>query len=196
MANIQAPFGFSQYSGTGSDPTYEQVVKAIASGNATAIYKGDPIVQLNTGYITLATPGTTQIDGIFVGCKYLSTSQKRMVVSPYWPGSDATGDVEAYVINDPNAKFLVQAGGSTTLGILFADIGINVNFAVGTPNAANGLSGAYADQTTLQTTATLPFRVVGLITDPPGANGTDSLSAYNFIIVAFNNVGTKSLTGI
>lgn len=196
MANIQAPFGFSQYTGTGSDPTYEQVTKAISSANGTAIYTGDPVTQLGTGYIALSSPGATQIDGIFVGCKYLSTSQKRMVVSPYWPGSDATGDVEAYVITDPNAKFLVQAGGSTTLGVLFADIGANINFAVGTPNAATGRSGAYADQTTINTTATLPFRVVALITDPPGANGTDSVSAYNFIVVAFNNVGTKSLTGI
>ena len=43
-------------------------------------------------------------------------------------------------------------------------------------------------------TATLPFRVVGLVTDPPGSAGTAS-GAYNWVVVAFNNVSTKTLTG-
>jgi hypothetical protein len=33
------------------------------------------------------------------------------------------------------------------------------------------------------------------VTDPPGSAGTAS-GAYNWVIVAFNNVATKSLTGI
>ena len=60
MANTNAPNGFSQYSGTGSVPTYEQVQMAILSTNATPIYFGDPVVQatgttgLGTGYIAQA----------------------------------------------------------------------------------------------------------------------------------------------
>ena len=60
----------------------------------------------------------------------------------------------------------------------------------------SGVSGAYIDITvTPTTTATLPFKVVGLVTSPPGANGTAS-GAYNYAVVAFNNVITKTLTGI
>jgi hypothetical protein len=76
------------------------------------------------------------------------------------------------------------------------DIGANIQFAIGTGNALNGLSGAYANQANIAVTATLPFRIVALITAPPGSNGTDSASNGNWIVVAFNNVDTKSLTGI
>lgn len=198
MANIQAPFGFTPYVGNGAYPTFEQTVRQVAYNNATAIYTGDPVVSLASGYIAQATAGTTQIAGIFVGCKYLSISAKRVIWNNYWPGSDvASGtDIEAYIINDPNMRFLCQVGGSTTLPVAFADKDANINFGLGTGNANTGRSGAYADVTTLAVTATLPFRVVDLIQTPPGGNGTDIASPYNFIVVAFNNVDTKSLTGI
>ena len=198
MANTNTPFGFSQTRGTGSAPTYEQVPALIASTNSTAIFFGDPVVQLNTGYIAQASSNSAAngVAGIFVGCQYLSTSQKRTVWSNYWPGSDANGDVTAYIVNDPNAQFLVQSGGSTTTAVGVADIGANIGFAVGTGNTSSGISAAYADQTTIQTTNTLPFRIVGLVANPPGAPGTDITTPYNRIIVAFNNVATKQLTAI
>lgn len=196
MANVLAPFGFSQRAGTGSVPTYEQHPRLLQY-NAAAVYYGDPVTSQTDGTIAIASPGTTQIAGIFVGCTYLSVAQKRTVWSNYWPGSDvASGNyVTGYIINDPNARFLVQVGGSTSTGLVLADIDSNINFAVGTPSSVTGISGAYVDQTTLNTTATLPFRVVSLVTDPPGAPGTAS-GAYNYVVVAFNNVDTKSLTGI
>ena len=192
MANTNAPFGFRQYSGTGSAPTYEQVAMTIASNNTTAVYFGDPVVPLNTGYITQASSNSVQIAGIFVGCKYLSTSQKRTVWSNYWPGSDASSAVEAYVVNDPNAKFVAQ---SDATGVAFADINANIGFAIGTGNSATGISGAYLDTSTLNTTNTLPFRVVALVQNPPGSAGMEA-GAYNWAVVAFNNVSTKQLTGI
>lgn len=196
MANTFAPFGFSQRSGNGSSPTYETVTRK-AQYNAGAMYSGDPVTSQADGTIAQAAAGTTQIAGIFNECKYLSVSQKRTVWGNYWPGSDvASGNyVECYIVNDPNARFTVQAGGSTT-PIGLADIDANINFAIGTGNAANGLSGAYADQTTIAVTATHPFRIVSLVDAPPGANGSDPTTGYNWIVVGFNNVDTKSLTGI
>jgi hypothetical protein len=187
MANTNAPFGFRQYRGLGSAPTYEQSVRKIKSDYSTAIYFGDPVANINSGYLARAAAGTAQISGIFAGCKYLSTSQKRTVWSNYYPGSDAAADVEAYVIDDPNAQFVVQAAG-TAIGL--ADMGLNVQFALGTGNAATGISGAYVESPAV--TATLPFRLVGFVQDPPGANGTDIASAYNHVIVAFNNVTSRN----
>lgn len=190
MANTSAPFGFRQYRGTGSSPTYEQVTMAIASANTTKIYFGDAVVPVTgtaTGYITQATASTVALAGIFVGCKYLSVAQKRTVWSNYWPGSDANGDVEAYVVNDPNAQFVAQAGG-TNVG--FSKIGQNIQLNVGTGNTANGISGMYVESPA--TTATLPFRVVGLVADPPGINGSDIASAFNYVIVQFNNTLARS----
>lgn len=197
MANTFAPFGFSQYRGTGSAPTYEQNARSIAL-TAGAIYAGDPVTTQSDGSIAQSSPGTTQIAGIFVGCEYVSATLNRKVWSPYWPGSGsalANTTVTGYIINDPNAQFLCQSGNAGS-AVAATDIGANINFAIGTGNALNGLSGAYANQATINTTSTLPFRIVALVTAPPGSNGTDSASNGNWIVVAFNNVDTKSLTGI
>lgn len=191
MPNTNAPFGFRQYRGGGSAPTYETVAMKIASNNTTAIFDGDAVIPLSTGYIGQATASTVAIAGVFNGCKYTSVSQKRTVWSNYWPGSDANGDVEAYVINDPNARFVVQAGASA---ITQADVNNNAQLNVGTGNTATGLSGMYID--TVGTTATFPFRIVGLVENPPGANGTDAASGYNYVIVAFNNLALRNTTGI
>jgi hypothetical protein len=202
MANTNAPFGFRQYSGTGSAPTYEQVAVQVQY-NAGAIYFGDPVVALTDGTYTQASSNSAAngIGGIFVGCKYLSVSQKRTVWSNYWPGSDvASGNyVEAYIINDPNAKFIVQ---SDSTGITLAGVNANIGFAIGTGNTSSGISGAYVDSTTINTTNTLPFRIISLVVDPPGTNGTQTVAggyssgAYNYVVVAFNNVATKQLTAI
>lgn len=192
MANTNAPYGFRQYQGTGSAPTYEQVSMLIAAADTTDIFFGDPVVPLNTGYITQATSNSVQIAGIFVGCKYLSVSQKRTVWSNYWPGSDNNGDVTAYVVNDPNAKFVAQTDAT---GAVQADINANVGFAIGSGNTANGISGAYVDMSTVAVTSTLPFRIVSLVTQPPGGPGTEA-GAYNTVVVAFNNVSTKQLTSV
>ena len=194
MANTFAPFGFRQYSGTGSAPTYEQVPVQIAY-NATNIFYGDPVEPDANGQV-IQGDGTTAaagIAGIFVGCKYLSVAQKRTVWSNYWPGSDvaSSNTVEGYIINDPNAKFVVQSDGT---GVAQTDVNATAGYAIGTGNTSNGISGAYLANIG-PTTATLPFRIVGLVTDPPGSAGTAS-GAYNWVIVAFNNVTTKNQTGI
>ena len=195
--NTNAPFGFRQYAGNGSAPTYEQVAAFITAG-ANAIYFGDPVTWQSDGSVarsasTGATPASLGIAGVFVGCKYLSAVQKRTVWSNYYPGGTdpQSGTIEAYVVNDPNAKFVVQ---SDATGIAAADINSTIGFLIGSGNTANGISGAYLSGIG-PTTATLPFRIVGLVVDPPGAPGTAS-GAYNKVIVAFNNVTTKNQTGI
>lgn len=195
MANSNTPFGFSQYSGTGSAPTYEQVTGVVAY-NASNIFSGDPVEPLADGTLQRGdgTTGAEGIAGIFVGCQYLSVSQKRTVWSNWWPGSDvaSTNVVTAYIVNDPNAKWLVQSDSS---GLTQTAIGATIGYNTGTGNTASGLSGAYVTGLG-PATATLPFRVVSLVLDPPGAPGTDATSAYNRVIVSFNNVTTRNSTGI
>jgi len=195
MANTNAPFGFRQYSGNGSAPTYEQVPVQIAY-NATNIFFGDPVEPDANGQV-IQGDGTTAaagIAGIFVGCQYLSVAQKRTVWSNYWPGSDvaSTNTVIGYIINDPNARFLVQTGST---GATQSTVNLNVPYVIGSGNTANGISAATVDVANAAVTATLPFRVVGLVTEPPGSAGTEA-GAYNYVVVAFNNVTTKNQTGI
>jgi hypothetical protein len=198
MANTNAPFGFRQYQGTGSAPTYEQVAVDIAY-NTTNIFFGDPVAPVNTGYITQAASSggssDTQIAGVFVGCQYLSTAMKRTVWSNYYPGGTdpATGTIIGYIVNDPNAKFIAQV---SSAGATQTNINNTVGFTIGSGNTSTGISAALVNMSTAGTDATQPFRILSLVTTPPGANGTDATSGYNLVIVAFNNVSTKSLVGI
>jgi len=121
------------------------------------------------------------------------------VWSNYWPGTDvaSTQTVEGYIINDPNAKFIVQ---SDATGLTQNAVNLNIGYTIGSGSTATGLSGAYVSGAAA--TATLPFRVIGLVLDPPGAPGTETvaggyaLGGYNRVIVAFNNVTTKNQTGV
>lgn len=193
MANTFAPFGF-QHVGyiDGHAPNYANTEKLVAQGNATQIFAGDPVTQLNTGYVTRSTAGTTQIHGVFLGCNYLA-SAGGVVYSRYWPGSGAASDATCQVISDPTALFLVQANGQTTQAME----GQNIQFALGTGNVSTQGSGAYVDTTTVATTNTLPFRVWKLYTyGAPGANGSDQTTPYGYMLVTYNNQDFKSLTGI
>jgi hypothetical protein len=44
--------------------------------------------------------------------------------------------------------------------------------------------------------ANWPFKIVDLVRDPPGSQGADPTTAYNWAYVTFNNQDYKSLTGI
>ena len=186
MANTNAPFGF-KHVGTisGAAPTFVQQERLIASTDSQAVFFGDVVYAVNTpatGYVTGgAAPGSGNPVGIFVGCQYNSVSQQRIVNSRYYPGSDANGPVTAYLITDPGALFLVQTDSS---GCTFAQVGQNATFtyAAGsttTQESAEVLTG-------ISTSASLPFTIVELVTDPAGDNGTDATSGYNKVIVAFN----------
>lgn len=198
MANTQGYNGFQQHlGGSGGAPTFAMTARRIASANGTAIYFGDPVmpvISTATGYITQASPGSTTLDGIFAGCRYLSTAQKRVVWNNYWPGSDATGDVTAYIVDDPNAQFLVQTStsafqitGSTTT-FTSSPVGQYAQFSIGTGNTANGQSGAFLSS--LGTTVTFPFIVRAMYESVN--NGGDPTSLYCKVVVGFNNEWLRS----
>ena len=208
--NSFAPFGFSPVNTSGGPVNWRISTRRIAAGNSTAIFKGDAVVPVTgtaNGYIKQATASTVPLAGIFWGCKYLSVSQKRTIWSNYWPGSDANGDVIAYVIDDPNARFKVQTSGTDfligaapTYSVTnFGDspVGQNAGFATGSGSTATGISGQYLDQ--VGTSGRLPFIITDMVIDPPGSNGADPQSVYNYVIVGFNNEWLRSnaaVTGI
>lgn len=215
MANVNAPYGFKQQQGAvGASSNFEMINMPIAYNDSTKIYTGDPVKRLNTGYIAQWTASTavSQLAGIFAGCEYLSSSQGKMVSSPYWPGADVASSAQSTIIAKIipcnlaiPSKFLVQSDGT---GIAFADIGQNVDVAIGTGSTLTGQSGAYLDAGTLGVTATLPFRIVGLYGGAWGAGGSGGIQpgstgpytgsatgAYNWVIVQANVSGAGS-TGI
>lgn len=204
MANIQGAFGFAPWGTASGMPNFAEghnTPYRIAAGYGTAIYYGDAVrwnVSGPTGYIEQWANGdgataSKILAGIFVGCGYYSTSQKKFIYNNYWPGSDATGDVDAYVVDDPNALFKVQAGiASAITQTSFGQTADIVSTPVG--NTTTGISGMSLSTPT--TTNTLPFKVVNVLTTPPGANGTDLTTPYNYVIVSMNNQQYKTLLGV
>lgn len=199
MANTQAQFGFKHIgylSGGATD--YQQVPRAIQSSNTTKIGFGDPVIKANLTslYITQCTgsaAATGILEGIFVGTQFTPSGGLGIPQwSPFWPGA-AASDATGYVINAPNALFLVA---TTNTAIATASIGQCVNFTTGTTSVVGGgFSIATVDQSTLATTTgtTLPFKVVGMYQGV--GNGSDPTTAFNWVIVTFNNQSYKSLIG-
>lgn len=202
MANTFAPFGFAVAGRQdGAAWSANQTEYEILSTQTNVIYTGDIVTLEGDGYIDTLTPGTTPPVGIFNGCRYISASQGKMVFSPYFPGGDVTTGTKVYasVIDDPNVQFYVQTGNSAGSAVILIQgmVGANAQYANGTGSVFTGQSGAYLDlNTTPTTTDTLPFRILSLVTDPPGANGTDTTTAYGWAKVMWNNEFYRQLTGI
>ncbi len=202
MANTFAPFGFGVMGRQdGAAWSANQTEYYILYSQTHVIYTGDVVALEGDGYIDTLAPGTTAPVGIFNGCEYISSSQGKLVFSPQFPGGDqiTNGIVRAFVIDDPNATFFVQTGwaAGSPAPATQAMVGSNCQYANGTGSTLTGQSGAYIDlNATPTTTSTFPFRILSLITDPPGANGTDATTAYNWIKVMWNNEFYRQLTGL
>jgi hypothetical protein len=196
MGTASGPVNFAR---AGSPNPYK-----IKGGSAQSFFFGDAVrIGIGAdadgaGYLIPWTQGdgstaTKILAGIFVGCEYYSTSQKKTVYNNYFPGSDAANDVAAYVVDDPTSLWMVQCG-STNATIV--NLGQTVDIA-STPsgNTTTGISGMFLNNT-FTTSNVLPFKVVNLVTSPPGVNGTDTTTGFNNVIVAFNNQIYKALLGV
>jgi hypothetical protein len=211
MANVLAPFGFAQVGTTGMPPNFARAGSGspykIKASFVTPIYYGDAVRMWisgddssgNPGYITpwVAADGSSPtkiLVGIFLGCEYYSSSQRQNVKSQFWPGGDAAADGIAYVCDDPDSEWMVQAGVAAT-PFTQIYVGSTADVVVSpTGSTITGISGMTLDTPT--TTVSFPFKVRNVITTPPTANGRDLLTAYNYVTVAFNNQIYKALLGV
>lgn len=197
MANTNAPFGLRPIGYRGVAPLYE-TVKMRAAYNATAMYKGDPVIKSVSGLITVGAASTvvSQWAGVFWGCEYLSTSLGRWVWNEYWPGSDvASGnDVFCHILPWlPNSYWLIQ---SDATGIARANVFENRDIATyAAGSTVTGIS-AVSLAASGATTATLPMRIM----DIWGAGGMDNVGpgseagAYNWVVVSANAIQETGLT--
>lgn len=197
MANTDAPFGLMPLglNNSPATPSFGLIERIIDADDTNVITRGDPVIKLNTGYITrIASAPNTQAAslyaGIFWGCEYMSVAAQRKVVSTFWPGSDAAADVKALIVplmGSSPGLFMIQSDGTA---ITFADIGLNaqVNYAAPTSQGVVRRSGVTLDQGSINTTATFPFKIEGLWSDyaPAGSPGTDDTTDYNIAVVSFN----------
>lgn len=201
MANTFAPFGLLPFGRReGGSPTAGLTKYLIASSDANPCFTGDTVCAstLNNKYITADTSGGRMVYGVFMGCEYYSPTVGRQVWSRYFPGSVQTSgpDVLAYVIDDPDQLFTVQASTGTVLGASLNGL----NFTVITTSQGDTLDGhsklSLNASANVGSTLSWPFRLVGPYSDyaPPGAAGTESSNAGAIWVVAPNNWERKNLT--
>ena len=138
----------------------------ITDDYATAIFYGDAVSIVAGGTIEkdVGTDAMTPV-GIFMGCSYTDPSLNYKLFNQQWPAGTVASDAFAYVCDDPDALFRIQADGQvaqTALGANFALIQTAGSTATG--NSANALASA-----TAATTNTLPVRLVDFWQGPNSA---------------------------
>ena len=201
MASTAAPYGLKPvkradgmaYAGATSQYLIDP------AGAATNLFNGQVVHIGADGYIALSTAtgadgttnalptGTTLTGslGVFVGCEYTPVGG-QLTFSQYYPSGTAaaTGtSIKAYVVDDPNVLFQVQADGAMDQ----SDIGANTFFAAvqstSTGSTATGNSTSAVDATTVVTTAA--FRIM--------ASASPIGDAYPDLLVKLNP-GYSSMT--
>ena len=145
----------------------------IASGYATSIFNGDPVKLVTGGTVERDTfdAAMTPI-GVFLGCTYTDPNLGYKLFSQYYPASTVASDIEAYVVDATDVLFkaAVLSSGTTIGDLAQTDVGANVAGVDNTGDSTTGNSkGGISD--TSATTATLPFRIVGLVQETKNSSG-------------------------
>ncbi len=171
MANAIAPYGLKPVrylSGAPYNGAFN--LYSVAAGYGTAIYIGDPVVDIGTGqtinggvYKDVQLAATTDVmTGVVIGVlpttrdslTYRAASTQRLLM----------------VADDPNLVFECQEQ-STGTPLAVDDIGFNISFNAGTPSTYTGLSGLTLKTDTEANTNTLALKLIGLVNRPDNAIG-------------------------
>jgi hypothetical protein len=199
--NLLAPNGlsFARNRLAGSNSLQAQKFK-IKAGYASSIAMGDLVKTLtggSQGYIGLSGVGDTSCLGVFAGVLLFYDSATQLNshgLNGSWVASSSpNADVDCLVISDPYAAFIAQVSGGT---YSTSWRGMNIDFLTATNGAPNasGRSVLALDFSTLATTNTLPFRIVG----PAGVSGgpQDPENVNPWVEVRLNTAEELSATGI
>ena len=161
----------------------------IATNSSTAIFYGDVVKLLAGGTVgkDTGTDAATPV-GVFLGCTYTDPVFGK-TFRQYYPGTTSITDIEAYVLDDPDALFKVAvcAGtNSNTVSYLTqAAVGSNVKLANGANNTGSTITGnsKVGVDSTEGTTSTWPIRVIDVVHETTIAGSPGS---YTEVIVKWN----------
>jgi hypothetical protein len=144
MSATSAPFGLRPaFHPTGLDRA-QALTNGIASGFASNILKGQPIVygtaanqtSTSTNGTVLPALVTGTVTGAFAGVEFTDTTGRRRV-SNYWPAGTTGTNIIAYFYNDLNIIYEIQADGV----LAQTSIGGEYNFTnITAGSATTGLS--------------------------------------------------------
>ena len=193
MANQLEKFGLRPYRKLDGTPLVgAQNRYKIANGDATAIFQGDLVRPLTTGFVTRAAGNTSYaVVGVFNGCFYNDPTTQKPTYSNYYPGgiTPTQGGITAFVVDDPDAVFLMDADEAFTRADLFKNYSVTTAGGV----TQTGISSVQLDVSTSGTAATFAVQAIDITQDPENQDTT--VSNAN-ILVRINNHFYRSGTGI
>ena len=183
MANKDAAFGMRPVRMIGGAPyTGGQSRYRIAANYGTSIFQGDMVAQVTGGTVEVhADGGTVPVVGVFNGCQYTDPTSGEQVFSNYYPASTNASDIIAFIIDDPDVVYEVQADDTFPVTDLFGNFDIVYTSAGST---STGISGAELDVTTGATNTTLPIKAIDISEDP---NNSDTGAANTNVLVVIQN---------
>lgn len=198
MATTAAPYGLRPVNLIGGQP-YAGSTRLIKINNAYAanIFYGQP-VSINASGVVIADTGTsnvaaTGVVGVFVGCTYTDPNLNYKLFKQYWPSGTVATDAYAYVVDDPDVVMQIQANDTVAQTAL----GANIGFGTFSGDTATGDSKTPAAASTINTTATLPLRIVGFVNGPDSTVGdayTDLLVKWNMPAAVSSNSSNAAVT--
>lgn len=196
MATTAAPYGFRPV-GTLSGGSYVGKIRLYKMTNSygSTLFYGDPCALVAAG--TVERVGATNagpVLGVFLGCTYTDPGSGQKTWNKIWRASTVATDNYAYVCDDPDTIFAVQANAT----VAQADQGLNVSIsAVSSGSTLTGMSTVAVDAngtttTAMATTSTFPFKIVGFQSLPSSRIGdakTDVLVTINAHLFRIGVVG-------
>jgi|TARA_B100001248_G_scaffold73630_2_gene52543 hypothetical protein len=185
MANQDAAFGMRPLKMIGGAPFHGgQSRYRIAANYGTNIFQGDMVAQVTGGGIEVhADGGTVPVVGVFNGCRFTDPTTGKETFSNFYPASTNASDIEAFVIDDPNVIYEIQADAAFPVADLFGNFDIVYTTSGST---VTGISGAELDVTTGATNTNLPIKAIDISQDPE--NSDVSSDATNVQVVIQNSI--------
>ena len=191
MANVLEKFGLRPYRKLDGTPLVgAQNRYTIASNYATAIFQGDLVQPTAAGNIERHTANTSDaVVGVFNGCFYTDPTTQKPTYKNYYPGSVVASDITAFVVDDPDAVFLMDADEAFTRANLYANYSVTNTTGV----TQTGISKVQLDVSATGTAATFVVQAIDISQDP---ENSDTATSNANILVRINNHFYRSGTGI
>ena len=191
MANVVEKYGLRPYRKLDGTPLVgAQNRYTIASNHTTAIFQGDLVIPLTAGNIDRHTANNSAaVIGVFNGCFYTDPTTQKPTFSNSYPGAIVASDITAFVVDDPDAVFLMDADAAFTR----ADLYQNYSVTTGSGNTTTGISEVQLDVSVSGTNASFVIQAIDISQDP---DNSDTTSANANVLVRINKHFYRNGTGV
>ena len=197
MSKTATPYGLKPVNEIGGLPYAGSTRQIkIASGYASNIFYGQVVSIVAAGTVEVvttngnnSTPFPAGTVGVFVGCTYTNPTTSQLTFAQYFPSGTVASDAKAYVVDDYNTLFQVQAAGSLAQATLGSNAQLNAVQSTSTGSTLTGNSNT-ALSTSVGVTSGIAFRIVDFVdstTSTVGDEFTDVLVKFNPVAHSYNN---------